>query len=346
MICHVITDFSARAGAQTMLARLLSVSREKRILVISLTTVSERNRRLANNPRVEFVSLGSRHLTALPRMLARLGRILKTERPQVVVCWMYHAMVAGTLAGKLAGTQLPIFWNVRQSLDDPASLSRNTRMALAASRFLSHTPNGIIYNSSRALHLHRIYGYRNANAIVIPNGFEIPPHSDPVAKVPITLGIAGRFHPQKDHATYFRAAALAAQSHPHCRFVAAGEGLTHQNADVARLIAQAGLPPHQIELRGEVDDMSTFYRDIDAFVLSSRTEGFPNVIAEAMSYGKPVITTNVGDSAVVVGDTGLSCQCRIRRPWLARCGLSLIFRARSTLTLAAPQRNGSAQSSC
>ena len=71
------------------------------------------------------------------------------------------------------------------------------------------------------------------------------------------------------------------------------------------MMAAAGLPEAAIELRGQVDDMAAFYRDIDVLVLSSRTEGFPNVVAEAMSHGKPVVTTDVGDAALVVGDTGV-----------------------------------------
>lgn len=47
--------------------------------------------------------------------------------------------------------------------------------------------------------------------------------------------------------------------------------------------------------------MPEFYQSIDLLVLSSRTEGFPNVIAEAMSFGKPIVTTDVGDAAAVAG---------------------------------------------
>lgn len=304
MIVHIITDFSASAGAETMLARLLRISEDDRTIVAPLIGVSERNRYLASNPRVEYRPQGVQSPVQLVRAIYGLARLIREERPKIVLCWMYHAMVVGTLAALLARTRTPVYWNVRQSLDDPASLTRSTRLAVRLGRSLSARPAGIIFNSARALELHKEFGYRNKNSIVIPNGFDLPKAGVVAARRAQVLGIAGRFHPQKDHATFFRAAAQTVQTHPDARFVAAGLGLTSDNSAIASLIKAAGLRSDKVELRGELRDMGSFYREIDALVLSSRTEGFPNVVAEAMSYGKPVITTDVGDAAVVVGDTG------------------------------------------
>ncbi len=79
------------------------------------------------------------------------------------------------------------------------------------------------------------------------------------------------------------------KTHPQAVFSAAGNGLVRDNPAVIELMAQAGLPAHAVDLRGEIGDMPAFYQSIDLLVLSSRTEGFPNVIAEAMSFGKPIV---------------------------------------------------------
>lgn len=236
--------------------------------------------------------------------IARLARLIARERPRVVLCWMYHAMIAGVLAARLSGHRVPVYWNVRQSLDDPAALSWNTRQALRLARLLSRMPDGIIFNSARSQALHRDFGFCNANVAVIPNGFDRVAEQ-PACRSPQVFGIAARLHRQKDHATFFRAAALVRQRHPASRFLAVGAGLSDDNATVRSMIAESGLPASAIMLHGEVNDMDSFYRSIDVLVLSSRTEGFPNVVAEAMSYGRPVITTDVGEAAAVVGDTGL-----------------------------------------
>ena len=287
-----------------MLARLLRVSKDDKTLVVSLIGVSERNRDLANNPRVNYTPLGVNSALGTIGATMNLSRMISTEKPRVILCWMYHAMIVGTIAQRIAGSNAPVFWNVRQSLDDPKSLTRSTRLALKLGWLLSGTPSGIIYNSERALELHSKYGYKNRNAIVIPNGFDIPKDVSMAAKAPRIFGIAGRFHPQKDHETFFRAAAIVARTNPEARFRAVGNGLTLDNPAVTELLNKAGMPAASVDLCGESTDMSTFYRSIDVLVLSSRTEGFPNVVAEAMSYGKPVITTDVGDAATIVSNAG------------------------------------------
>ena len=301
---HVITSFTGNGGAETMLARLLRVSEDDRILVVPLIGASERNRDLANNPRVSYIPLGANSGLSIVGATMKLSRMIVIERPRVILCWMYHAMIVGTIAQRIGGSNTPVFWNVRQSLDDPKSLTRSTRLALKLGQVLSGTPSGVIYNSKRALELHSKYGYKNRNAIVIPNGFDIPKDVFMTAKVPRIFGIAGRFHPQKDHETFFRAAAIVVRTNPEARFRAVGNGLTLRNPAVTQLLRKVGMPAASVDLCGESTDMSSFYRSIDVLVLSSRTEGFPNVVAEAMSYGKPVITTDVGDAATIVGNAG------------------------------------------
>lgn len=304
VLLHVITDFSASAGAETMLARLLRVSKEPRLMVAPLIGVSDRNRSLSDNANVDFRPLGMRSVVSLPRAVGRLSRLIRQEKPSALLCWMYHGMCVGTIAARVAGARIPVYWTVRQALDDPAALTRNTRLALATARRLSPRAAGIIYNSSRALEQHAAYGYADGNAAVIPNGFEMPELGAPAPRSPRVFGIAGRFHPQKDHETFFRAAGALAAKTPDARFVAAGDGMTSDNPKVAAMIKAAQLAPERVELLGQLRDMAPFYRRIDALVLSSRTEGFPNVVAEAMSYAKPVVTTDVGDAATIVGQTG------------------------------------------
>lgn len=119
------------------------------------------------------------------------------------------------------------------------------------------------------------------------------------------FGVAARLNPQKDYPTLFRAIVLARRSIPDASFVLAGAGVTADNPAIDRMMAEAGVDRGAVTLLGQVADMVGFYAGIDALILSSRTEGFPNVVVEAMAHGRPVVTTDVGDAADIVGDTGL-----------------------------------------
>ena len=303
MILHVTTDFSGQGGAQAMLARLLANSGE-RAVVIALTEVSDRCRLMAANDKVEYISLRATSPASLPRAIWQIRKLIRTHKPDVVLCWMYHAMVVGLVAGLLAPSRPPVVWTVRQALDDPASFTRSTRAAVWLSKVLSGLSDAIIYNSTRALTQHEKFGFSDTRSVVIPNGFILPDAPQPRPGPVRTLGLAARFHAQKDFGTFFQALSRARSVIPDLHAVLAGDGVSADNPALTQMMAEAGIPTDSVTLCGDLRDMSAFYNGIDALVLSSRTEGFPNVVAEAMSFGRPVLATDVGDAAMIVDDCG------------------------------------------
>ena len=86
-----------------------------------------------------------------------------------------------------------------------------------------------------------------------------------------------------------------------CLFV--GQNLDCENHHLTELIDSCGLK-NDIILLGCRDDISDFMRTIDICVLSSISEGFPNVLIESMACGTPCITTDVGDTRIIVDKTG------------------------------------------
>ena len=113
-----------------------------------------------------------------------------------------------------------------------------------------------------------------------------------------------RVHPQKNHRGFLSAASRLLRARPEARFVLAGEGADPSNQELTGAIQAEGLE-NSIHLLGPRDDVPALMSAVDALVSASTWgEAFPNVIAEGMACETPAISTDVGDSAYIVGNTG------------------------------------------
>jgi glycosyltransferase involved in cell wall biosynthesis len=99
---------------------------------------------------------------------------------------------------------------------------------------------------------------------------------------------AGRLVEMKDQRTMLRAFALHVQAHP-ARLIILGTGPMLD--ELQALTASLGIADH-VDFAGFVRNPLPYMRAADAFVLSSRSEGFGNVLVEAMGCGTPVISTD------------------------------------------------------
>jgi glycosyltransferase involved in cell wall biosynthesis len=120
------------------------------------------------------------------------------------------------------------------------------------------------------------------------------------------IGYVGRIMPEKDLETWLRAAALVRKRFPQARFVMVGEGKDNSYLEqLKRLAAELGIA-ERTHFPGYRSDLLPVYASFDLFLLSSRREGLPNSILEAMAIGLPVVTTDVAGAKelVVNGETG------------------------------------------
>jgi len=118
------------------------------------------------------------------------------------------------------------------------------------------------------------------------------------------LGSLGRFHAVKDQENFVRVAGLLASQYSQLRFLMVGRGLDWDNLQLVDWIDRTGCKERFV-LLGERKDVPQCLAAMDIFCLHSRTEGFPNVLAEAMAMGLPCVTTDVGDAAMLLADTGV-----------------------------------------
>lgn len=119
----------------------------------------------------------------------------------------------------------------------------------------------------------------------------------------IVIGCVARFHPVKDHDTLVRAFARLRERHHDVFLVLVGDGPTRP--DVEALVSELALGS-VVHFTGELHSRQNYHRGFDISALSSRSEGFPNTLVEAMAAGNPVAATAVGGNsdAVLDGATG------------------------------------------
>ena len=116
------------------------------------------------------------------------------------------------------------------------------------------------------------------------------------------IGFIARFDPMKDHSAFFKGASLLLSERKDVHFVLAGRGVDLENRSIFGQVPNAA--KDHFHFLGERDDIENITAGLDIACLVSHGEGFPNTVGEAMACGIPCVVTNVGDSALIVNDTG------------------------------------------
>ena len=313
-VVHIITGLDD-GGAEGVLHRLCMASVNHDHIVISMTGLGKYGTPL-REAGIPVHALDQSRGRLTPKALARLSYLLRSERPDVVQTWMYHAdLVGGTLARVLGYRR--VFWNVRNS-----DLSREKTPWLtiqtmkACARISRFVPKRIACCAHTAAQLHQQLGYDAGKFVVIPNGIDASVYR-PIRDVGVRwrmqhgiptdrplIGMAARWNPQKNHAGLIDALRHVRVAGHAFACVLAGIGVTRNEAALMEAISAAGLDDHVFPI-GRSGDVPAFMNAIDLHVLSSSYgEAFPNVVAEAMACGTPCVATNVGDAAMIIGDTG------------------------------------------
>jgi glycosyltransferase involved in cell wall biosynthesis len=228
---------------------------------------------------------------------------------------MYHGNLAAQAASVLLPGKTPVIWNIRGTHHILSDEKLLTAAAIWIGARLSALPLRIVNNSNASAELHRrSLRFSQDRWVIIPNGFELD-HFEPstsaraevraelaIPPEALLIGLIGRYHPVKDHANFLRAAAILRKTVPGAHFLMAGSGVD-QAAGLRACAFELGLLDF-VRLLGERSDMPRITAALDIATSSSYSEGFPNVIGEAMCCAVPCAVTDVGDSAWLVGDTG------------------------------------------
>lgn len=326
-VLHVINGLET-GGAEVMLLKLVQGMDGSRFTnaVVSMRGMGNIGPRIAQLG-IPVFDLQMRGITDIAGLLS-LRRIVREWQPDLIHGWMYNANMASLLAARCFG-KAKLCWSVHASYLDLGLYQRGFRILFRCLRTLSGSPDAVLVVSHASRRWHEAIGYQPKRWLYIPIGVDpakFRPDSAARAKVRSELGIpndapvvgfVANYMPEKDHRNFLAAVAVLQKRLPKVHAVIAGRGVD-SNPDLLRLAAEFGIGSG-LHLLGYQNDVAAVMNGFDVFSLSSYSESCPNVLLEAMACGIPCVTTDVGDAAYLVGDTGAVVPPRDPEALAAAC---------------------------
>jgi len=244
----------------------------------------------------------------------RLLAQMRSFQPDVLVGYLAISNILAVML-KVGLPGLKVIYSMRSSLRDVSrydwvwrfSLWLEGRCAQYADQIIVNSEAGRVYLRQRGFPMERVQVVPNGIAVdrfmpdrILGEGLRAEWGIPPEGRL---VGLVGRLDVVKGHAIFLQAARQLVQRFPNAYFVCVGAGPDAYRQEMLALSRQLGLDG-RVMWPGVYSEMLGVYNALDICCSASITEGFPNVIGEAMACGLPCVVTDVGDSAVIVGETG------------------------------------------
>jgi glycosyltransferase involved in cell wall biosynthesis len=353
LVVHVVTWLDT-GGAQETAARLCSGLRREgweTVLIGGMAPDDE-------SPAVAVARVDGVSVEAVPWLgrsirpwndvvaLTLLVRRLRELKPAAVHTHSSKAGLLGRLAAVLARVPVRVHtvhgWSFDQDLE-----GGSRRVAIVLERLAAAVTGALVVVSAvdRGRGLAAGIANRSRYRLIrsaVPLGCFAPATDDERSQIKaswgleptaLVVGTVTRFAPPKDTATLLAAFSRLLESTPNARLIIIGDGPEHEG--VLQDIGSRGLR-EQVTLLGRRDDVPAVLRGFDLFAFSSRREGLPRAVVEAVAAGLPVVSTAVGGVAEVlrlapfsrlvdVGDAKGMAEALVE---LAGCAVGSRFEAR------------------
>jgi len=266
----------------------------------------------------------SKNIGSKMNALRKLYSYFSLYHPDVVHAFLPAPSILGILPARLAG--VPAFIGSRRSL--VADYRRGRVLASLADSLAFKLSHANLGNSFAVTEAMISSGSPDDRTLTIYNGVDTERFHPNVLQTwraemgwddsHLVFGIVANFYPYKRHIDFVRAAALLLEKRAEARFVMVGAEYGTQRV-VLDEIQKLGLASRIRHIENVPPE--EVFAGIDVLVCTSETEGFSNVLLEAMATGKPVIATKVGGNVEIVipGKTGLLVPVRSPQALAGAC---------------------------
>ena len=263
---------------------------------------------------IRYINLAKKGRFDIYFFSKKYKKLIKDTQPDIIYSFMGEANIFSFF---LRSRDTKIVWGFRASDMDLKNYGFVSRILFYIQKIFSKKVDLIISNSKASINYHKSMGFDMSRAVVIYNGIDtdrfIPKKEYKrefynrymIPKDYIIIGLVARVDPMKGYIIFAKSVKKLLEKYSNIIFIAVGSGDSNIKSECEKIIGNKILNRKFFWL-SPVKDVEIIYNGIDILVSSSiYGEGFSNSIAEAMSCGVPCVVTDVGDSAIIVGDTGI-----------------------------------------
>ena len=266
---------------------------------VDLVLVRGEGQYLSNVPaNVNLAVLNKRRVSDA---IAALASHIRATRPDAVLSALTHMNIAAIMAARVSGAAPRIVVSERNQISEKSRGTMNWRQrtTYGAVRWLYPAADAVVAVSRGVARDLETFGKLSAAKLHVIHNPVFDSEIDALAKEepahpwlrdrypPVVLAV-GRLHRQKGFDVLLRAFALA-RAQVNCRLVIAGEGAEREK--LFALARELGVADN-FSLPGFCANPFALMARASVFVLSSRWEGFPNALVEAMACGARVVATD------------------------------------------------------
>ena len=320
-IVHIINSLK-KGGAEGNLYRLCKIQKKKyknkiEIIIITLIDNGYYEYELKKKG-IKILSLRineENKIFDFIKKITKLRKYIKKINPDIIQSWMYHSNFLSIFIPKKYYNR--IFWNIRHSeLNLRISKKMTILLSIICGLFSRFVPKKIIYCSEKSIKFHENNQYYcKKKTRLIDNGYSDKTYypsnnlrlnfrkKNKIKKTDIILGYAGRYAKQKNIESLLNAFSKIVKNYENVHLYMVGKEINLQNKELINIMSGLNIKDKMV-LLNEQKNLLEFYNGIDLLVLTSHSESFPNVIAEAMLCSTPVLASNAGCSKKIIDKYG------------------------------------------
>ena len=298
-ILYVVTSLDV-GGTQKMLYETIkNMDRDKYQIVVCSLKKGGIYGKILSDLDIKIISLKMNNRSGLlnififiPSVL-KLSKIIHKEKIDIVHSWLFQANIISRISARLAG--------VNRVISSVRVMEQEKKWQLSIERITSNLCKKIIVNSRALKNFLLEKNVADSEKIeVIYNGIEVSENSDKrnifkelgLKENEKIIGTVGRLHKQKGIEYFLESAKIILPSVGFSlKFIIVGDGPERKKLESKA--RRLGIK-NEVLFTGIREDAINLISIMDIFVLPSLWEGTPNVVLEAMLWGKPVISTEVG----------------------------------------------------